>query len=391
MSPCSCGPGTHHPSCLLRTLQPGQRVTATFSPLSRGTYQITGVLKDDPAGLLLGGWEMVRLANGDAPTYLRSVELASDDTQDEPTPGPHSWQVDEPALLSGIPDHIYHGGLVRTPGPQVSQSGLKLLIPPSTPAHFRYQQTAPPQTKRAFDIGRAAHTMALGVGEPMAACPAEYLSIDGKMTTTKAKSWAYLRREEGVVPLTPTDYDMVMRMADALVAHDRIAEVLTDPDKQPEVSAYAPHPVGMWLRGRFDLMGGRLWDYKTTGTSADPDAFRKTAWSYGYHLQDEVYRLLHELVTGTRPDPLVFIVQEKTAPYLVSTPTLDGQFSDLARRQLDDALALYAECAAADHWPGYPDEIVTISPPAFVLRELEQTTTTETAEWLLSDLEGILR
>ena len=301
------------------------------------------------------------------------------------------WVVTGPTLIKDLPDHVYHGGLVCTPGPQVSQSALKLLIPPSTPAHFRYQQTAPPQTKRAFDIGRAAHTMALGVGEPMAACPAEYLSIDGKMTTTKAKSWAYLRREEGVVPLTPTDYDMVMRMADALVAHDRIAEVLTDPDKQPEVSAYAPDAAsGVWLRGRFDLMGGALYDYKTAAL-ASPDGFGKSAWSYGYHVQSAMYRRLYELVIGVDPGPMTFLVQEKTPPYLVGVYTLDAGFDAIATRQLDDALSLLARCSEADHWPGYPDEIVTISPPSFVLRDLEQTATTETAEWLLSDLEGILR
>lgn len=346
-------------------LAAGQTVTATVHPYGRGCYTLTGTLRDDAGALRLGGWEAVRLADGTAPVYLRGVELHDAVTE----PVEPSWTVDEPALLSEIPDHVYHGGFVRTPGPQVSQSALKLLIPPSTPAHFRYQQTAPPQTKRAFDIGRAAHTMALGVGEPMAACPAEYLSIDGKMTTTKAKSWAYLRREEGVVPLTPTDYDMVMRMADALVHHDRIAEVLTDPDKQPEVSAFAPDlATGVWLRGRFDLMGGALYDYKTAAL-ASPDAFRRSAWSYGYHVQSAMYRRLHEVIIGVDPGPMTFLVQEKTPPYLVGVYALDASFDGIGVRQLDDALALYAECVADDHWPGYPD--ATLSPPAWALRGLD--------------------
>lgn len=62
-----------------------------------------------------------------------------------------------------------------------------------------------------------------------------------------------------------------MGMAEALAETDRIADVLTDPNPHPELSAYAPLTESVWLRGRFDLLGGSLWDYKTTAASADPD------------------------------------------------------------------------------------------------------------------------
>ena len=96
--------------------------------------------------------------------------------------------ITEPSLLAGIPDAVYHSGGVRTPGPQTSQSALKLLIAPSTPREFQWRLTHPEAPKRVFDVGRAAHTLVLGAGDPFRACPAEYLSIDGKMTTTKAKA-----------------------------------------------------------------------------------------------------------------------------------------------------------------------------------------------------------
>lgn len=306
-----------------------------------------------------------------------------------------------PALLPGIPDHVYHGGLVRTPGPQLSQSLIKLLVPPSTPAHFQWRLTHPEPPKRVFDVGRAAHTYALGVGEEMAACPEDLLAANGAMTTKAAREWCAEQRAAGVVPLTPADHCMVLDMADALVYHDQVAELLTDPAKQAEVSAYAPHPDGdVWLRGRFDLLGGQLWDYKTS-RSAHPDDFRRSAWAYGYHIQDATYRLLAELTLGEDPGPMSFIVQEKTPPYLCSVVTLDGEFERLARQQLQKALDTYAACLAVwgdprgpVRWPGYPDEVVTVSPPAFATAASgpldEDEDTDGDADELLAQLEGLM-
>lgn len=288
--------------------------------------------------------------------------------------------VTGPTLLDGLADDAYHSGGVQTPGPQLSQSLLKLLIPTSTPAHFQHRLTHPEPSKRAFDIGRAAHTYALGVGEEMACCPAELLSSVGTMTTNAAKAWAAEQRAAGIVPLVPRDYDTVLGMAEALVHHDRVAELLTDPGKRPEVSAFAPHPdaPGVWFRGRFDLLGGALWDYKTS-VCAEPGAFRKSAWAYGYHVQDVLYRTLLEAVTGEPVGPMTFLVQEKTPPYLCTVVTLDSEFERLARGQIAAALALYLACveahgdptAAGVRWPGYHDEVALISPPRYADREPE--------------------
>ena len=282
-----------------------------------------------------------------------------------------------PTLLYGVPDDIYHSGGIATPGPQLSQSAPKLLIPPSTPAHFQHRLTHPEPPKRVFDVGRAAHTLALGVGDPIAACPDDLLSSVGTMTTKAAKEWCDAQRDAGVTPLTPRDHSMVYAMAEALVHHDRVAELLTDPAKRPEVSAFAPHPdvPEVWFRGRFDLLGGDLWDYKTT-VCAEPSAFRKSAWAYGYHVQDVLYRTLLEAVTGETSAPMVFLVQEKAPPYLCSVVTLDDEFERLAREQISVALSLYLACVAVDgdptdvgvHWPGYRDGIALISPPPYADR-----------------------
>lgn len=303
-------------------------------------------------------------------------------------------KVTEPTLLYGVPDDEYHAGAVRTPGRmQVSQSLLKLLRPPSTPKHFRHRLTHPEPSSNAFDVGRAAHTMALGVGEPMAACPDEFLSSNGAMTTKLAIAWCAEQREMGVVPLNPRDFAMVQGMAEALVAHERIAEILTAPGNAAEVSAFAPicGVDDVWFRARFDLLGGQMWDYKTTKCAA-PAAFEKSIWTYGYHVQDFVYRSVHSAITGVDVDPIIFIAQEKEPPYLVSTMRASEPLRRLAERETRDALALLARCLETDTWPGYPDEVVDAQPPRWVAIDaspIEDTTDPEAAD-VLAVLEGII-
>lgn len=306
--------------------------------------------------------------------------------------------VTEPTLLAGLSDETYHGGHVRTPGPQTSQSALKLLIEPSTPREFQWRLLNPLEPKRAFDVGRAAHTLVLGAGDPFSACPADLLSIDGRMTTTRAKAWAAEEREAGRTPLTPADYDAVHRMADAVLEHGRAAELFTDPARRPEVSAFCEIAPGLWLRSRFDLLGGELVDFKT---AADPhaDAFRRSAWAYGYHVQDVAYRRAWTAVTGKQADPMTFVVVGKEPPHLVGIYDLSQEFERAGNDQLDATLATYLlqldrhgpPDAEGVIWDGLPQETTTLAPPPWVLRDLANTATTEAADWLLSDLEGIMQ
>lgn len=308
-----------------------------------------------------------------------------------------TYVVNGPTLLDGVNDATYHGGLVRTPGPQTSQSALKLLIEPSTPREFQWRLLNPEGPKRVFDVGRAAHTLVLGAGNPFVACPADRLSSDGKMTTLKAKAWAIGEREAGRTPLTPADYDAVHRMADAILAHGRAAELFTDPDRQPEVSAFCEIVPGLWLRSRFDLLGGELTDFKSAA-DPHPDAFRRSAWNYGYHVQDVAYRRVWERVTGVSAQPMTFVVVGKEPPYLVSICTLGPEFERFGEEQLTAALNCYLQQldkhgmpdAEGVAWDGLPETTEVLAPPAWALRDLNNKATEEAAGWLLSDLEGIM-
>lgn len=279
--------------------------------------------------------------------------------------------VTKPALLDDVPEADYHAGRVRTPGPQTSQSALKLLIAPSTPREFQWRLLHPEGPKRAFDVGHAAHSLMLGVGAEFVRHPDELLTSNGAMgIKTESKQWVTACREEGKIPLKGVDYDAVYRMAEAILAHARAAELVTDPGRKPEVSSFCEIAKGLWLRSRFDLLGGGLVDFKTS-SDPRPDAFRRSAWAWGYHVQDVAYRRAFALVTGEVPGPMTFVIVGKEPPHLVSIATLDPEFERLGNEQLDAAIATYLQQAAKHgdprgagvRWDGLPEETAVLSPP----------------------------
>ncbi len=278
--------------------------------------------------------------------------------------------VTEPTVLMDVPESEYHAGGVRTPGPQTSQSALKLLIAPSTPREFQHRLTNPMPPRRAFDVGHAAHAVVLGVGAEFTACPPALLDSAGRMSRTVAKEWADQERAAGRTPLHPDDYDAVYRMADAILAHPEAAELFTDPARRAEVSAFFEVTPGLWLRSRFDLLGGDLVDFKTSAYPR-PERFRKAAWDLGYHVQDEAYRRAWEAVTGKTAGPMRFVVVGKEAPHLVGIYQLDAEFQRLGAEQLDASIARYLEqldkhgapTAPGVVWDGIPAGTTLLSPP----------------------------
>lgn len=276
-----------------------------------------------------------------------------------------------PALLHDVDEDTYHAGGVRTPGAQTSQSALKMLRPPSTPREFQHHLITPTKPKRAFDVGHAAHAIVLGVGAEFVRHPDRHLTSNGAMgVKTESKVWVLAQRDAGRIPLKGDDYDAVYRMADAILAHRRAAELFTDPERQPEVSAFHEAIPGLWLRSRFDLLGGGLADFKTAA-DPHPDRWLKQAWDFGYHIQDVSYRRAWAAITGEDPGPMTFVVVGKAAPHLVGVYTLDAAFERLGGEQLDAALAVYVEQldrhgdprAEGVLWDGLPEEAAVLAPP----------------------------
>ena len=257
-----------------------------------------------------------------------------------------------PGFHNNIPEADYHADRNS-----LSVSGAKTLL--KAPALFRHQQDNPVH-RDVFDFGSAAHEVVLGIGPGIAIIPATSRAKADQEAHKAAKEAA---RAEGKIPLTAEDHRTVLAMADALTSHRAAMELLAE--GTPEVSAYCTDPTtGVLRRGRFDWLGADLLtDYKTA-QSSEPSAFASSAAKFGYHMQAAWYLdLAHDL--GHPATEFWFIVQEKTAPYLVTVCELDDRDIHRGRELNARALERFRDCTDTGMWPGYvrDDQPVTIRLP----------------------------
>jgi hypothetical protein len=273
--------------------------------------------------------------------------------------------VHEAGVYDGIPPEQYHAN------PALSASGAKLLLPPSCPAHYKWQRDNGQPPKAAFDYGKAAHGLILGCGEPVTIVEAD----DWRTRAAReAREAAYA---EGRVPVLACEWEQVQGMAAAIRAHPDASALLDPESGEPEQSAFwEDDRHGIWRRARFDWLpstdGGRmiLPDFKTT-TSAEPGSFTRSVFNFGYALQATFYMDAVRALELAEDVAFVFIAQEKTPPYLITVFELDGDSLRIGREQTDRACAVFAECQAADTWPAYSDDVVLISPPPWAARAFE--------------------
>jgi hypothetical protein len=167
-------------------------------------------------------------------------------------------------------------------------------------------------------------------------------------------------------------------MAAAVHKHP-VAGALLDPATgEAERSLYWTDPdTGVALRGRLDWLrrptNGRVIcvDLKTT-VCANPLEFGKSAANFGYDLQDHHYRSGIRAL-GIDPDPaFLFVLVEKTPPYLVSVVDLDEQAKTIGAARMRQAIDTYRDCTETGVWPGCSTEIEQITLPRWYTRTHEQ-------------------
>jgi len=257
----------------------------------------------------------------------------------------------------------------------LSSTGARKLLPPSCPAKFKWDLDHPPAPRKAFDVGTAAHKLVLGDGPE--------LVVPGggreRWDTADVKAEIAEIRARGAVPLKQAEYDAVTAMAAAIRQHP-VAAALFDPERggKPEQSLYwNDQRTGVQCRARLDWLpatdGGRLIaaDLKTC-VSADPKAFNRAVHEYRYDAQDQWYRSGMEAV-GLAEDPaFVFVLIEKTPPYLVNVIELSTMWRLMAEDRNHRARTIYARCKERDVWPGYGTDVDMVAPPAWLETEHER-------------------
>lgn len=267
-------------------------------------------------------------------------------------------------VVYGMSEAEYHA-----PKDELSSTGAKLLL--ESPAKFKHQVIDGNRVHRdAYDLGTAVHTKVLGVGLAAVTCPPELLASNGAMSTKEARAWKAEQQAEGRPVVSLSELEAIDAMAESVLAHPT-ARMLFEREGHAEVSVFDEY-LGVKRRGRFDYLpdeGNIAVDLKTT-LDASKHGFASSAAKFKYHVQRAHYLDILRRSTG-REMGMLFVVVEKSAPYLTGVRKLSEQFVDMGETEALEAVDVYKRCMDTGVWPGYSDEAEEVAPPMYSIYDYQ--------------------
>lgn len=175
-------------------------------------------------------------------------------------------------------------------------------------------------------------------------------------------------KDNGQMVITQDNLDLCYWMCDSLFSSEIAKSLLSG--GQTEQSIFWQHPKWQFTcKCRPDCLNKEhhiVVDLKTT-TDASHDAFSRAVVNYRYHWQSAWY--LDGIQEIVSPDyhEFIFIVIEKSPPFAVQIYRISHHDIYLAQEQIKPLLSRYAECLAADRWPGPPDRIQMLELPQWYM------------------------
>jgi len=239
----------------------------------------------------------------------------------------------------------------------ISKSGLDLLD--LSPAHlqssFGYNKKQTP----ALLLGSAVHCAVLEPDD----FGKRYALADYDRRTKEGKAAYVEMLEKGIEGLSADIYTQVIGMQRSVLNHPLAKDLLQNGDA--EVSCFQIRE-GVHTKARADYLrkDGIIVDLKTTA-NASPLEFSKSVANFNYHRQASWYM---DLFGQEMPiEDFYFICVEKEPPYAVAIYTLDADAIGKGWEECDRLFNLYKHCLEMDDWPAYPNEVKTLSLPAWRL------------------------
>ena len=241
-----------------------------------------------------------------------------------------------------------------------------------SPLHYRTAADAPPTPPTpACLLGQAVHALTL---EGEAAYRDRFIvapkGIDRRNKAGR-EAWANLEAEAaGRAILTADQAAAVLGMAEAIRKSRTASKILARCPVRESTVTWMDQATGTACKARPDAMdpeSGLLVDLKST-TDATLDAIRRDVGKRLYFAQLAFYRRGIE-ATGHPAGPAVLLFVESTPPHGVRAVVLDDEALGAGDNLVEQLLGLHAECEAAGLWPGYPDQVETLTLPPWVTRE----------------------
>ena len=274
-------------------------------------------------------------------------------------------RIDRPGVYE-ISEADYHADPCFEPSFS-SSVGKQMLSHSPRHAWFKHPQLNPdwqPDNRATFDLGKAAHALLLGEAR-------DFAIIDAADWRTKAakeeRDTAYA---DGRTPILAEQWQRVQAMAAAaraqLAVHEDARDAFTN--GKPDMTLIWQEGT-TWCRSRLDWLpdkGRVFYDYKSTGESAHPDAWRRQAYTLGFDFQCALYRRAIRAVLEINDPVFEFVVQESEPPYALCVIGLPPAALDMADRKVDAALEWWRWCLDNDSWPGYPSRTCYVDPPPWM-------------------------
>ena len=252
--------------------------------------------------------------------------------------------------------------------PGLSKSGLSDLW--ISPAHYKARKLEPKKFAAA-DLGSAVHALVL---EPEKAekmiitPPAIVLGKTGSKNTNAYRDWA-ATLDEGTIVLTTEEMDAANYMRDAVIAHPRASELLSE--GFPEVSMFWTDGKDVRRKCRPDWVGSAYVDLKTT-RSAKPEWFGKQAYELHYHWS-AAWTVDIGLGLGSTIEQYYFIAVEKESPWPVCVFETPKELIEMARDEITTLYHKFRACTEYGAWPSYSDQIETLKLPAWAYKKKEKS------------------
>ena|SRR5215469_3709523 len=273
------------------------------------------------------------------------------------------------------------------PEPSLNNSLISYLLDCPAKAKIRHPKLSVTwearDESRKMDLGSVAHKLLLGRG-------ADVKIIDADSYRTKAAQEARdAARVAGLIPVLTPDLSTAEAMHTAAIRQLTdwgMAETFEGEGKS-ELALLWKDPAGCWGRSLIDRLLDHLpvwevWDYKTTERSVRPEGPGMGAFivDQGYDtqlaMQERGLCTLFPSLAGRLKFRLLW--QETEEPYLISIVEPDEATMAIARRKVDYALQLWADCLREENFPGYTPAIIktehaTYLADRWIRREIEES------------------
>lgn len=268
-----------------------------------------------------------------------------------------------PGVYDEVPNERYHQL------DAVGSTTLKGLLDPSLYGLYDSQGRVDLGRKTAFDVGTAAHSLILeGDTDGVTVLPYK------DWRTKAAQQDRDAAREQGVIPMLAHDWEPVLRMRDAVMAHSVASKLLTGHVAEQTIIG-TDDATGQLVKVRPDARTRVIADLKTVADANPYTVERKVIPERGYQQSAALYVDTVKQVIDLDL-PFVLICVEKTHPYRVSVVEIGDDYLDDGRRRNRRALDLYHHGITSGQWPTWP-ATYTAEPPAWLDHETTRLTIPE--------------